>query len=122
MVWLRRIGPPGIKAHLVEMSKILPVEVASLRIEDIAQAAASVEGAIDEFASTESLKSFLLKYSDRAYSEYWYRKGELATINADIDNFAFSGAKGVSKVFNANNTYYAAMARGGRHLQFRLPL
>lgn len=76
--------------------------------EDIAQAAASVEGAIDEFASTESLKSFLLKYSDRAYSEYWYRKGELATINADIDNFAFSGAKGVSKVFNANNTYYAA--------------
>ena len=35
MVWLRRIGPPGIKAHLVEMSKILPVEVASLRIEDI---------------------------------------------------------------------------------------
>ena len=35
MVWLRRIGPPGIEAHLVEMSKILPVEVASLRIEDI---------------------------------------------------------------------------------------
>ena len=35
MVRLRRIGPPGIEAHLVEMSKILPVEVASLRIEDI---------------------------------------------------------------------------------------
>ena len=35
MVRLRRIRPPGIEAHLVEMSKILPVEVACLWIEDI---------------------------------------------------------------------------------------
>ena len=35
MVWLRRIGPPGIESHLIEMSKIFPIEVASLRIEDI---------------------------------------------------------------------------------------
>lgn len=76
--------------------------------EDIALAANSVDAAIDEFASTDNLKSFLLKYSDRPYTEYWYRKGELNTVNADIDKFAFSGAKGVSKVYNSDNTYYAA--------------
>lgn len=76
--------------------------------DDIALAANSVDAAVDEFASTDNLKSFLLKHSDRPYSEYWYRKGELNTVSADIDNFVFSGAKGVSKVFNSGNTYYAA--------------
>ena len=75
---------------------------------DIAEAAAAVESVIDEFATTENLKSFLLKYSDRALSDYWYRKGELSTINSEIDAFAFSGNKGVSKIFNDKNTYYAA--------------
>ena len=77
--------------------------------DDIAAAEGAVESVIDEFASTGNMKSFLLKYSDRPFSEYWYRKGELNTINADIDNFAFSAsAKGVSKVFSKDNTYYAA--------------
>ena len=75
---------------------------------DIAEAANAVEAVIDEFATTENLKSFLLKYSDRALSEYWYRKGELSTINSEIDAFAFSGAKGVSKIFNDKNSFYAA--------------
>ncbi|MGM9787823.1 MAG: SurA N-terminal domain-containing protein [Candidatus Cryptobacteroides sp.] len=75
---------------------------------DIAEAADAVESVIDEFATTDNLKSFLLKYSDRPLSEYWYRKGELSTINSEIDAFAFSGAKGVSKIFNDKNSYYAA--------------
>ena len=77
--------------------------------DDIAAAESAVESVIDEFASTGNMKSFLLKYSDRPLSEYWYRKGELNTVNADIDNFVFSAsAKGVSKVFSKDNTYYAA--------------
>ena len=77
--------------------------------EDIAAAESAVESVIGEFASTDNLKSFLLKYSDRQLSNYWYRKGELSTINSDIDNFAFStSGKGVSKIFNKNNTFYAA--------------
>lgn len=80
--------------------------------EDIALAANSVDSAIDEFASTNNLKSFLLSHSDRPYSEYWYRKGELKTVNTDIDDFVFSGAKGVSKVYNSGNTYYAARVTG----------
>ncbi len=77
--------------------------------DDIAAAESAVESVVDEFASTGNVKSFLLKYSDRPLSEYWYRKGELNTINSDIDNFAFSAsAKGVSKVFSKDNTYYAA--------------
>ena len=77
--------------------------------DDIAAAASSVESVIDEFASTDNVKSFLLKYSDRPYSEYWYRKGELNTVSSDVDNFVFStSGKGVSKVFKNGNTYYAA--------------
>lgn len=76
--------------------------------EDINEAASSVENALAEFASTDNIKSFLLKYSDRPYSEYWYRKGELKTVNDEVDNFVFGDAKGVSKVFASGNTYYAA--------------
>ena len=102
------------KAHKKEFKQVANRDIEYVVFEvkpsdkDIADAASSVEAVIDEFATVENIKSFLLKYSDRPYSDYWYRKGELNTINPEIDAFAFSGARGVSKIFNSNNTYYAA--------------
>ena len=102
------------KAHKADYKQVANRDIEYVVFEvkpsqdDIAQAASSVEAVIDEFATTENLKSFLMKYSERPYSEHWYKKGELSTINSDIDNFAFSGARGVSKVFEANNNFYAA--------------
>ena len=54
------------------------------------------------------MKSFLLKNSDRNYSEYWYRKGELKTVCPEVDDFAFSSAKGVSPVYKNGDSFFAA--------------
>lgn len=69
-----------------------------------------------EFAASDNVKSFLMRNSDRSYSEYWYRKGELSTVSTDIDEFAFSGAKGVSKVFKAGNVLRSAKVMATAHI------
>ena len=75
---------------------------------DIAQTEKSITEVLDEFAQTDNMKSFLLKNSDRNYSEYWYRKGELKTVCPEVDDFAFSGAKGVSPVYKNGDSFFAA--------------
>lgn len=75
---------------------------------DIAQTEKSINDVLDEFAQTDNMKSFLLKNSDRNYSEYWYRKGELKTVCPEVDDFAFSSAKGVSPVYKNGDSFFAA--------------
>ena len=63
----------------------------------------------DEFATTENVKSFLAKNSERNYSEYWYKAGELSTVNKSISDFVDSNAGGTSPVVSGgNNAFYAA--------------
>ncbi len=76
--------------------------------DDIAATSDKMDEAYAEFGKTDNMKTFLLKNSDRGLSEYWYKKGELKSINSDIDAFAFSNAKGVSPIYNSGNTFYAA--------------
>lgn len=75
---------------------------------DVAQTEKSINDVLDEFGQADNMKSFLLKNSDRAYSEYWYRKGELKTVCPEVDEFAFSGAKGVSPVYKNGDSFFAA--------------
>ena len=58
--------------------------------DDIAAVADKMAEIHEEFATTDNMKNFLLKNSDRPLSTYWYKEGELGTINADVDLFAFS--------------------------------
>lgn len=75
---------------------------------DVAATEKSINDALDEFAKTDNLKNFLLKNSDRSYSDRWYKKGELATVSSDIDNFAFSGKSGVSPVVKEGDSFFSA--------------
>ena len=75
--------------------------------DDIAAANAKVSEVYDEFASTDNMRNFLLKNSDRSLDSYWYKEGELSSLNADIDAFVFSGQDGVSPVYTDGNTFYA---------------
>jgi peptidyl-prolyl cis-trans isomerase D len=75
--------------------------------EDIAAANAKVSEVYDEFATTESMRNFLLKNSDRSLDSYWYKEGELSALNADVDAFVFSGQEGTSPVFSSGDTFYA---------------
>lgn len=76
--------------------------------DDIAEVNTKMSDLLDEFASTDNMKNFLLKNSDRALSTYWYKDGELNTINPNINTYAFEGTEPVSAIFNSGNTFYAA--------------
>lgn len=84
--------------------------------EDIADANSQVLAVYDEFASTDNMKSFLLKNSDRQLSDYYYKNGELNTVSSDINDFVFNDGKGVSKVFNKDNVFYVAKVMDTRML------
>jgi len=61
-----------------------------------------------EFSTTEAVKTFLARNSEKPLSEYWYRAGELNTINTDLNEFVFSNASGTSPIVSDNeNVFYA---------------
>lgn len=74
---------------------------------DVAATGEEFNAYYDEFISTDNLKAFLLKNSDRTYADYWYKSGEIKTINADIDAQIFGGAS-QTPVIQSGNTFYAA--------------
>ncbi len=77
--------------------------------EDIQEATVQANELHDEFIETDNVKSFLLKNSDRQYSDYYYKEGELATISADIDNFVFGEGDPIdSPLYKRDNVFYAA--------------
>ncbi len=73
---------------------------------DIQRTSDEMEEAVVDFATTGNMKAFLLKNSERAYSEYWYKKGELANnMSSDIEDFVFGGAQGASPVYKNGNMF-----------------
>lgn len=76
--------------------------------EDIQETNNMFVDSYDEFAAATNLKSFLLRNSDRPYSEYWYKNGELNTVSKEVNDFVFSNKNGVSPVFQKDETFYAA--------------
>ena len=75
---------------------------------DVEAANKALVDVYDEFSTTENMKSFLLANSDRQYDNHWYKAGELNSLSKEINDFAFSGAKGVSQVISSDNVFYAA--------------
>ncbi len=75
--------------------------------EDIAAVGDKMAELHEEFATTDNMRNFLLKNSDRPLSNYWYRDGELSTINSEVNDYAFSGQEGASPVYTNGNTFYS---------------
>lgn len=75
--------------------------------DDVAAVSDKMAEVHEEFATTDNMKNFLLKNSDRTLSNYWYKEGELSTINPDVDIFAFSGQEGASPVYSNGDTFYS---------------
>lgn len=75
---------------------------------DIEDTKASVADLYDEFSTTDNMKSFLLKNSERTLNDYWYKQGELATVNYDVDSFVWSGEGNVSDIITSGNNFYVA--------------
>ena len=83
---------------------------------DIAEANSKVSQVYEEFGTTENMRNFLLKNSDRPLESYWYKEGELSSINSDLDAFVFSGQEGTSPVYTSGNTFYAARVMDSKML------
>ena len=62
----------------------------------------------DEFATTDNVRAFLQRNSDRQYTDRWYKDGELASVNRDVDAFVTANASGTSPVVANGNTFFAA--------------
>ncbi|MCQ2182798.1 MAG: SurA N-terminal domain-containing protein [Bacteroidales bacterium] len=75
---------------------------------DIMDANDAVASVYEEFGTTDNMKAFLLKNSDRSLSNYWYKAGELNTICAGLDDELFAQGKEVSSIIQEGNTFYAA--------------
>ena len=78
---------------------------------DIAATLDEVNGVYEEFSTTENLRSFLTKNSDRPLSSYWYKSGELNTVSTEVNDFVFAPETktgDVSPVIRDGNTFYVA--------------
>ena len=62
----------------------------------------------DEFSTTDIMKSFLARNSEKSLNEYWYKAGELSTVNSGISEFVDANAQGTSPIVSDNNVFYAA--------------
>lgn len=75
--------------------------------DDINNTSLEMSNLYDEFVSTDNMKSFLAKNSDSPLSNYWYKSGELRTINEEIDAQIFGG-KDFTQVVKSGNDFFAA--------------
>jgi peptidyl-prolyl cis-trans isomerase D len=80
--------------------------------EDIAATNADFVRLYDEFATTDNVRAFLQRNSDRQYTDRWFKNGELRSVNADIDDFVTANASGVSPVYTKDNNFFAARILG----------
>ena len=86
-------------------------------IEDVELARAEIEKVYDEFATTENLKAFLVKNSDRALDAYYYKEGELVYISPEIDSFAFQATnKDVLPIHRDGDVFRAARISSARQM------
>lgn len=75
--------------------------------DDINNTSLAMSNLYDEFVSTDNMKSFLAKNSDSPLSNYWYKSGELRTINEEIDAQIFGG-KELTQVVKSGDDFFAA--------------
>lgn len=75
--------------------------------EDVAQTSEAMDAAYQEFATADNMKTFLLKNSERQLSTYWYKDGELNTVNSELNSQIFSGSK-LSQIVKSGDSFYAA--------------
>ena len=83
--------------------------------EDVAAASTEMSEAFDEFATTDNMRAFLLKNSDRGLDNYWYKAGELATVNAELDEQIFGGSK-LTQIITEGNTFFAGREMASKML------
>lgn len=77
--------------------------------EDFTLAQANIEKVYEEFATSDNLRQFLARNSDKALDTYYYKKGELSSVSPKLDSFAFKATmRDVLPVYKEDNFFRAA--------------
>lgn len=73
---------------------------------DIQKTKDMVASHFEEFTTTSNMKNFLMKYSDRPYTERWFKSGELNTVDPAVNDFVWSGTASNSDIITSGNKFY----------------
>ncbi|MBQ6254403.1 MAG: SurA N-terminal domain-containing protein [Bacteroidales bacterium] len=99
--------------HLYQQSASRDMEYVVFEVKpsetDIAATSEAMDNLYEEFTTTDAMKSFLAKNSERAFDEYWYKDGELTVVNSDINDFVFGNAAGTSQIIKDDNNVFHAV-------------
>ena len=75
--------------------------------EDIQATSDELDKVYEEFTTTDNMRSFLLKNSEQSLSDYWFKPGDLTTLNTEIDEAIFGGSE-VTPIVRSGVEFYAA--------------
>ena len=86
--------------------------------EDVAAANEKISAVYDEFGATTNMKAFLLRNSDRQLSNYWYKAGELSSINSQVNDYVFSTRSSApSPIYTgSDNVFYSVRVMASANL------
>ena len=62
----------------------------------------------DEFSTTDNVKAFFSRNSDRTFDSRYYKQGELKTVSTDVDDFVWSDGGEVSDIIRNGDNFYVA--------------
>ncbi len=99
--------------HLYKQAATRDIEYVVFPIEpslkDLNDAQDDIEKVYTEFTTTDNLRQFLARNSDKPLDTYYYKPGELTSVSAVLDSFAFNAAiKDVLPVYKDGNLFRAA--------------
>lgn len=83
---------------------------------DVAETSNAMTEAYEEFSTTTNMKNFLFKNSERQLSEYWYKEGELTTINRELNDQIFASKQDITPVVSSGSSFYAARVMDSKML------
>ena len=76
---------------------------------DIDRTQKEFERYYEEFGTTDNVRAFLARNSERAFDPFYYKAGELFSISPVLDSFAFkAGLSDVLPVTNEGETFFSA--------------
>ena len=81
--------------------------------EDLAAANNAMSELYEEFATTDNVKSFLTKNSDRSYNDAWLKAGALSTVSKAVSDFVDAAKAGdVSQIIADGTNFYGVRIMG----------
>jgi len=85
---------------------VFPIEPSE---KDILEARAAIDDVYEEFVTTQNVRQFLARNSDKPLDTYYYKEGELVSISAVLDSFAFNASmRDVLPVYKEGDFFRAA--------------